>query len=315
MIRVAAIVPPASRNLGNDFFSLGGIEAFKQTYKDVETEITYIEFFDSGEIGYGHGRTPLFTKATLDWIRDNADLVVLFAGCALHTNLKHLFDALFSTGVPFLGWGLSPTQYDSSDIAYAKEVADRSDVLAVITRDDVIAQLCGDHKKIISGMDGGWWMGDSYIRPGKSSKYSVVNIEASNQLDPGRCLQVYGELLDKSDDPVYLVSNNCEYGYHFMHPSSLVITNARHLYTTLANADYVITTRAHSTICCLTAGAPLEYIGLRDNRVLGLMNTAGIDLNKDEHKNTQECVEKVAAAKQKFIETIRSRVDISHLAK
>ena len=32
MIKVAAIIPPSSRNLGNEFFALGGIEAFSQTF-------------------------------------------------------------------------------------------------------------------------------------------------------------------------------------------------------------------------------------------------------------------------------------------
>ena len=56
----------------------------------------------------------------------------------------------------FLGWGLSPTQYDQSDIAYAKQVADNPNTLAVITRDDIICQKIGDYNKIISGMDGGF---------------------------------------------------------------------------------------------------------------------------------------------------------------
>jgi hypothetical protein len=53
MIKVAAIIPPSSRNLGNEFFALGGIEAFSQTFSHVEKEISVIEFFDSGENSYG----------------------------------------------------------------------------------------------------------------------------------------------------------------------------------------------------------------------------------------------------------------------
>ena len=189
MIKVAAIIPPSSRNLGNEFFALGGIESFSQTFSHVEKEISVIEFFDSGENSYGQAKTPLFTDATLDWIKNDADLVVLFGGCCLRsplnrdTDLKHLFDVLFSTGKPFLGWGLSPTLYTEADVDYAKEVADHPNTLALITRDDIICQKIGDYNKIISGMDGGFWMGESFKGADRSSNYSVVNLEQSNQLD------------------------------------------------------------------------------------------------------------------------------------
>ena len=69
MLKVAAVVPPASKNLGNDFFSLGGIEAFKQTYAHVEKEIHYIinctgfkfdsSIFDKSIIPENNGKIPL----------------------------------------------------------------------------------------------------------------------------------------------------------------------------------------------------------------------------------------------------------------
>lgn len=317
MIKVAAIIPPSSRNLGNEFFALGGIEAFSQTFSHVEKEISVIEFFDSGENSYGQSKTPLFTDSTLNWIKKDVDLVVLFGGCCLRsplnrdTDLKHLFDVLFSTGKPFLGWGLSPTLYTEADVDYAKEVADHPNTLALITRDDIICQKIGDYNKIISGMDGGFWMGESFKGADRSSNYSVVNLEQSNQLDVAESVNTFQELSKQSSDPVYMVSNNCELAYYFRHPRSLQITSAQQLWSTYANASYVITTRAHTTICCLTSGTPIEYRGILDDRVVGLMMAAGIDLNGDEDLTPEECATRVQESKNSFMEKIRSQVDIS----
>ena len=237
MLKVAAVIPPASINLGNDFFSLGGIEAFKETFSDVEMQIHLIEFFDSGERGFNEGRTSFFTEATLNWIKESADLVVLFGGCCLRPDMKPLFQPLIDTGTPFIGWGLSPTDYSQADVKFAKEIADQS--LVLITRDDIIAKMVGDYPNFISGMDGGWWMGKSYNRPEKTTEYLVVNIESGNKLNVHESQRAVDILKEQTNSPIYMVSNNCERDYHHMHPQSLLITNSRHLYTTLANASYI----------------------------------------------------------------------------
>ena len=310
MLKVAAVVPPASMNLGNDFFSMGGIAAFQQAFPN--TEVTLIEFFDSGEKWFGTvgGQTPMFTPATLQWIKDSADLVVLFGGCCLHSGLKHLFDDLFSTGKPFVGWGLSPTGYNADDVEFAKYVADRS--LLLITRDDIIAKMVGEYPNFMSGLDGGWWMGESYNKPGKSSHYLVVNVESGNSLNVGLANNIREQLKrDHPNTPVYLISNNCERDYHYMDPESLLITSAEQLYTTIANSSGVVTTRAHSTICCLTNATPVRYIGETSNRVLGLMSSVGIDItNPSEVANTQECFEKVKLAKEKFSADVKDNLKL-----
>ena len=313
MLKVAAIIPPSSRNLGNEFFALGGIEAFSQTFSHIEKEISIIEFFDSGENSYGQYKTSFFTDATLNWIKNDADLIVLFGGCCLHTNLKHLFDILFSTGKPFLGWGISPTEYDQSDVAYAKQVADNPNTLAVITRDNEICQRIGNYNKIIDGIDGGFWLGDSFKGAGKSSNYSVVNLESSGQLDIPNSLKFFEELSKKSDDPVYMVSNNCELAYYTRHPKSLQITSAQQLWSTYANANYVVTTRAHTTVCCLTNGVNVEYRGVLDIRIIGMMKAVGIDFTSDNNLTSEQCVSKIRESKKSFIEKIRKQVDISNL--
>ena len=307
-MKVAAVVPPASLNLGNDFFAEGGMECFRQVFSDHDLDMRYIEFFDSGENGFKpNGQTPYFTPATLDWIKNEADLIVLFAGCGLHEGQRHLFQPLLDTGVPFIGWGLSPTSYNDSDVKFAKEIADKS--LALITRDDVIGKLVGEYPNFISGMDGGWWMGESYNRPNKSSSYTIVNIEKGNQLDVGASMSKYNELKGQGKN-VYMLSNNCERTYHHMHPSSLLVTSARHLYTTLGNAEHVITTRAHSTICCLTEGVKVDYRGILDYRTRGLMATVGVDLAKLETYDPEEVKVSVDISKKEFIDLIRSKVKL-----
>ena len=310
MLKVAAVVPPASLNLGNDFFSMGGIAAFKKAFPD--TEVTLIEFFDSGESGFANmrGQSPFFTPATLQWIKESADLVVLFGGCCLRRDLKHLFDPLLDTGTPFVGWGLSPTQYTDDDVEFAKYVADRS--LLLITRDDIIARMVGEYPNFMSGMDGGWWMGESYNKPGKSSPYAIVNVESQNVLDRQKAPEIRKALLAQDPQtPVYYISNNCERNFHFMNPDSLLITSAEHLYSTLANASFVVTTRAHSTICCLTNKTRVKYQGGNSPRARGLMETVGIDIaNPADFEDPQACYDKIVAAKAKFIEDVRGRLKL-----
>ena len=308
-MKVAAVVPPASLNLGNDFFAEGGMECFRQVFSDHDLDMRYIEFFDSGENGFHpfDGQTPYFTPATLDWIKNEADLIVLFAGCALHEGQRRLFQPLLDTGVPFIGWGLSPTSYNDSDVKFAKEIADKS--LALITRDDVIGKLVGEYPNFISGMDGGWWMGDSYKRPDRATDYTVINIEEGNSLNVGQSLAKYDELKAQGKT-VYMVSNNCERNDHYMHPGSLLISSARHLYTTFANAEHVITTRAHTTICCLTNGVPVEYVGHLDYRTRGLMATVGVDLAKLETYDPEEIKVSVDISKKEFIDLVKSKVEL-----
>lgn len=308
MLKVAAVIPPASINLGNDFFSLGGIEAFKETFSDVEMQIHLIEFFDSGERGFNEGRTSFFTEATLNWIKESADLVVLFGGCCLRPDMKPLFQPLIDTGTPFIGWGLSPTDYSQADVKFAKEIADQS--LVLITRDDIIAKMVGDYPNFISGMDGGWWMGKSYNRPEKTTEYLVVNIESGNKLNVHESQRAVDILKEQTNSPIYMVSNNCERDYHHMHPQSLLITNSRHLYTTLANASYVVTSRAHSTICCLTNGVPVEYVGSTEPRVMGLMETVGYDLKNEGSLEPEEIMKKVEESKNNFMEKVRAKVTL-----
>ena len=308
MLKVAAVIPPASINLGNDFFSLGGIEAFKQTFSNIEMQIHLIEFFDSGERGFNDGRTSFFTEATLTWIKESADLVVLFGGCCLRPDMKPLFQPLIDTGTPFIGWGLSPTDYNQADVQFAKEIADQS--LALITRDDIIAKMVGEYPKFMSGMDGGWWMGSSYNRPEKTSEYLVINIESGNKLNVNEAQKALEILQEQTKSPIYMVSNNCERDYHHMHPQSLLITNSRHLYTTLANASYVVTSRAHSTICCLTNGVPVEYVGSTEPRVMGLMKTVGYDFKNEGSLEPEEIMKKVEESKNNFMEKVRANVTL-----
>lgn len=308
MLKVAAVIPPASINLGNDFFSLGGIEAFKETFSDVEMQIHLIEFFDSGERGFNEGRTSFFTEATLNWIKESADLVVLFGGCCLRPDMKPLFQPLIDTGTPFIGWGLSPTDYSQADVKFAKEIADQS--LVLITRDDIIAKMVGDYPKFISGMDGGWWMGKSYNRPEKTTEYLVVNIESGNKLNVHESQRAVDILKEQTNSPIYMVSNNCERDYHHMHPQSLLITNSRHLYTTLANASYVVTSRVDSTICCLTNGVPVEYVGSTEPRVMGLMETVGYNFKNEGSLEPEEIMKKVEESKNNFMEKVRAKVTL-----
>jgi len=309
VLKIAAVIPPASMNLGNDFFSLGGIHAAKQVFPNGDFRI--IEFFDSGEKGFNvakldrlPGQTCFFTPATLEWIRDEADLIMLFGGCCLHANLSHLFEPLLQTGTPFVGWGLSPTSYNQSDIDYAKYVADRSKLL--ITRDDRIYQMVGEYQNFMSGLDGGWFLGDSLKFPDRTSDYNVINIEKGGTLD----VQASTNFLSKIDPSMttFLVSNNCERQYHYYHSKSLSVTNARHLWSLYANASFVITTRAHTTICCLASGTPVTYVGKLDNRVEGLFESVGIHIKNGDLDDKDICKQKVEEAKTKFINEVRTQL-------
>jgi hypothetical protein len=61
----------------------------------------------------------------------------------------------------------------------------------------------------------------------------------------------------------------------------------------------------------LTSGTPIEYRGILDNRVIGLMLAAGIDLNGDGDLTPEQCASRVQEYKNSFMEKIRSQVDLS----
>ena len=68
------------------------------------------------------------------------------------------------------------------------------------------------------------------------------------------------------------------------------------------------TTRAHTTICCLTAGVPVDYVGIRDNRVEGLFESVGIYIGNGDIQDTEACRQKVIDAKAKFISDVKGQL-------
>lgn len=111
------------------------------------------------------------------------DLIVLFCGSCLHSNLSKLYYDLLEANVLFLAWGVSPIQYNSDDVSFARLILNRSNTVGIITRDAIIANKIGYHDKFISGIDGGYWMGETYKIPKKDIPYSIINLEKNNQID------------------------------------------------------------------------------------------------------------------------------------
>lgn len=291
-MKIAYLYPPASLNLGNSFFSEGGKHLLEQTF--MRHEIRGFEFFDSGfrhfnsrssllpwKVGFGKGSSAFFTPATTEWIRNSADLVVVAGGGCMDPYFGELFDEIFSFGKPVLFWLVSASRFNVESVEFASKTIFHSQTIAVISRDRILPLKIKESRKLLPGLDGAYWMTDISPKPHRSAAYSVLNLETGGSLDWKQVAKITTpnyRTRDSDERAPVVVSNNNNIHHFWRNKNSVLITNAHALWDLYANASWVETTRLHTLVACLASGTPVKYVGIQDDRVVGLLGAVGVRL-------------------------------------
>jgi len=85
----------------------------------------------------------------------------------------------------------------------------------------------------------------------------------------------------------------------------LYISCAQQLCHLYQNASKVITTRAHTSVCCLSENIPIEYYGYMDNRALGIFKNMDIDFHNKEYLDVETCNQKIKMKKETYIHNLK----------
>ena len=117
--------------------------------------------------------------------------------------------------------------------------------------------------------------------------------------------------LEEIYDKVYITENN-------VHPSSNAIDGyvqigyADQLWNFYANASYVISTRVHTCVCCVSSGVPFTYLGGDSGGKSGrncLFNEIGLTLKREEEYNSEDYAEKITQAKENYLVKLKDFVN------
>ncbi len=302
-MKIAAIMSSGGLNQGNNFINFGGQTVVERLNPDATIE--YFEFYDSCLPQWK--TREIFTKSTINYIKSNFDLIYMFQGSGGSPMIRdYVFKPINEIGLPIivLGLGCGGT-YDQGEIQAINDIHNLSNVKKLITRDAKSYGFLKDNTKAYSGIDLAFFARDT-IKPrteGGDENYAVVNYEPHGLPTELNGAYDLKQQLEQHYDKVYIVENN-------VNPSNRSIDNfvqigyARELWNFYANASYVITTRVHSAICCVTSGVKFTYLGSDSGGKKGrncLFNEIGLTLQTGEEYDGKDYLDKIVDAKSNYI--------------
>ena len=310
-MKVAGLKCSGGLNQGNDFINFGGQFVLENLHP--KDSIEYFEFYDSCLPQWK--TKEILTASTVEYIRENFDIIYVFSGSAgspvLYTSLFKKVDEI---GLPFVALGIGcGGQYDSSEAAAINDIYNLPNCKYVITRDSKTYEFLKENDKALSGMDLAFFARDTIKQrqENSSSKYAVVNYEPHGM--PTEVSGAYDlkKQLEEIYDKVYIAENN-------VHPSSNAIDGyvqigyADQLWNFYANASYVISTRVHTCVCCVSSGVPFTYLGGDSGGKSGrncLFNEIGLTLKREEEYNSEDYAEKITQAKENYLVKLKDFVN------
>ena len=310
-MKIAAIMSSGGLNQGNDFINFGGQTVVERL--NPESEIEYFEFYDSCLPQWK--TKEIFTQSTIDYIRNNFDIIYMFQGSGGSPVIRDsVFKPVNDIGLPIIVLGLGcGGVYDSGEMQAMNDIHNLCNVKKLITRDSKAYGFLEDNTKAYSGIDLAFFAKDT-IKPRKENSganYAVVNYEPHGL--PTELSGAYDlkKQLEEHYDPVYIVENN-------VNPSDTRIDNfvqigyAKELWNFYANASYVVTTRVHSAICCVSSGVKFTYLGADNGGKKGrncLFNEIGLTLITGDEYDGKDYLDKIDEAKENYIKNVREFIN------
>lgn len=282
-MKVALIKCSGSLNVGNEFINAGGVYVAHQIFPGAE--FLEYEFFDSAIPQNYTYPTPALLDWTKGQIEAECDYMLVFCGCIISKFTEPVLNELSKIRVKKVLLGAGSYQYDDFDQKLSRQLASKFDY--IFTRDDVSLSYFGGAKNVFSGLDLAFFVKDVLPNPPQAGNYALIN------LDP---LEKNLEEIKKRKRALF---------FKFRHTYIIENTTAKHgdvkdclyigywdnLYKTISHAQYVITNRIHTSVCCLSNSVPFTYLGYDNAEMIGrnsLFLRFNIKLIKGHHYDRDE---------------------------
>ena len=251
-MKVALLRCSGSLNLGNEFINAGGEYLLRKAFP--EAEFYFFEVFDSClPYAYQYPSKP-FTTSSISFI-NACDLAVFFAGSALSRYCEPMLTSLTQLRPPKVMMGASMYAYDDYEEALCRRLASCFDLIC--PRDSITHSALGEGANILPGLDLGFFSGEGQNFPCEPGGYALVNIDLIKD-NRETISDNYTHLMNKYGQCYIIENTTTRYtdveGYVYL-------GYWESLYNIIANAEYVVTNRIHTTVVCLAHGVAFRYVG------------------------------------------------------
>jgi len=302
-MKIAALKCSGGLNQGNDFINFGGQSVLEKIYS--KNDIEYFEFFDSCLPQWK--TKEILTPSTTEYIQNNFDIIFIFSGSAGSPTLYNsLFRSVDKLDIPFVALGIGcGGQYDNSEKNAINDIYNLKNCKAVITRDSKTFEFLDNNEKALSGIDLAFFAPET-IKPRKENskfKYAVVNYEPNGIPTDVDAAYDLKKQLEGVYEKVYIVENTTTPSSHSI-DNFVQIGYADELWNFYANSSYVVSTRVHTCICCVSSGVTFTYLGSDSGGKRGrncLFNEIGLTLKSEEEYDGKDYLDKIANAKSNYI--------------
>ncbi len=296
--KIAILCCSEAQNIGNNFINSGGKRLLAQVLARAKIPASIMEFeiFDSCASGAGFEYpSPSLSKSSKDYI-NGCDLIVAFGGSILNTASNQLLNEIAALRPPKILIGVSAAGFCDIEMPVVRKAVSDMDVMFM--RDYLTSHYFGleNEKSVRQGIDLAFFV-DTAAVPRERGQYAVLNIDPFEPFDPGR--DRYFSLLQSRFDEVYLTDNST---VPRKDTKGYVCLGSWHgFYSLYANAAYVVTTRVHTSVVCVTNNTPFLYVGPDKHHPngkrlalferIGLTIKTGMEFSREELAGYQMAIE------------------------
>jgi len=264
LMKIALIKCSGSLNVGNEFINAGGKYLLQQVFPNAA--FFEYEFFDSSIENNWKYPTP----ALLDWtkkeIEQKCDIMFIFSGSIISKYTANVLKELSKIKIKKALIGAGAYQYNDFDKNLCQKLAGMFNF--IFTRDDITYSFFNGAKNVFPSIDLAFFVKNLLNQETpltKADSYALVNIDLikdnKNQID-----EYYKKLRWKYKN-VYIIENTAT--SHRDVKNFLFMGYWDNLYKTISHADYVVTNRIHTAVCCVCNQVPFIYLGYDCSDIIG----------------------------------------------
>lgn len=258
-MKICILKCSALLNYGNDFINIGCSHLINKCFPNAEVES--FEVLDSAI-----DNSVVFASYIENYL-NSFDYVLIVSGSLISERAESLFGVIASKikKPKKVLMGIGCFLYNGEEQKICKRIEEVFDV--VIVRDEVTySYFTNKNNNVYLGIDLAFFTKEVFNKILNHKPYMVLNIEpiTLNLITHSAYTNSYKEKYEK----VYNVENtSTRYNIHnygkfkWLFKNYLMYTIPSLLYRLYQNADYVITTRLHTTLACLSNQVLVKYVG------------------------------------------------------